>query len=97
MADTHPMQGRWLREATEKQIRTLTKNHSSEAKIVEWNWAGQSYWLFKRHGVIIRSNILGGGVVDIHGGWFYADQISLLLDWAEIEKMGNVGFLDRTS
>lgn len=94
MADnSSPMQGRWYREATAKEIRRLTKNHSSEAVIVEWGWAGQTYWLFRRHLVIIRSNILGGGVVDIHGGWVYPDPITLLLDWEEIKKLGNVKFL----
>jgi hypothetical protein len=95
MADnSSPMQGRWYREATEKEVRWLTKNHSGEAEMIEWGWAGQTYWVFKRHMFIVRSNILGGGVVDIHGGWKYADFLKLQLDLAEIRKLATVNFLN---
>lgn len=91
---TQAMQGRWLREATEKEIRWLTTNHNKEAEMIEWGWAGQTYWIFKRHMFIVRSNILGGGIVDIHGGWKYANPFSLERDLLEIRKMSEVKFLN---
>lgn len=92
--NTSPMQGRWFREATEKEVKWLTKNHSKEALMVEWPWAGQTFWVFKRHMVIIRSNILGGDVVDIHGGWVYPNPIVLELDLQEILKLSKNNFLN---
>jgi hypothetical protein len=91
---TNPMQGRWYREATAKELRWLTKVHSKEALMVEWPWAGQTYWVFKRHLCIVRSNILGGDTADIHGGWMYADPIRLELDLQEILKLAKVNFLN---
>lgn len=87
------MQGRWLRELTERELKWLTKNHINEALIVEWEWANQTYFLFERHSAIVRSGAMGGDVFDLHGGWKYANPLSARLDWAEIEKMGKVKFL----
>ncbi len=93
-ANTNPMQGRWLREATEKELKWLTKVHSAEAQMCEWGWAGQTYWLFERHSAIVRSNILGGSIVDIHGGWIYPSPLHARLDWQEILRMGSIRALD---
>lgn len=86
--NTDPMNGRWLRELTEKEIRWLTRNHTRDAVIVEWPWANQTYFLYERHSAIIRTGAAGGDTFDIHGGWKYASPLAARLDWTEIEHMG---------
>lgn len=87
MDNSQAMNGRWVRQLTESELRRILSTKGLVA--VEWGWAGQTYLRSDRFLAIIRTGIMGGDVRDVHGGWRYPNEFSLLMDWQEIEYMGS--------
>jgi hypothetical protein len=86
MDNTNPLTGRWKREATEAEIRRI--RGEKDLDYVEWRLWNQTFFLSLKELIIVRTNILGGDVADVQGGWRYDNDILIRADWEEIRRVG---------
>lgn len=91
MSNTEPMSGRWHHEASEKQLKRAISRPQSELDYAEVRILNHMYIRSLTDLIIVRTGMMGGETLDIHGGWVYLNDISLRADWEEILKLTRLG------
>lgn len=80
--------GRWLRVATEKEIRRAMQDKNND--IIEVPIIQMAYVISHRYLVAVRCSIMGGDVFDIECAWRYGNDIALRLDKEEIRHLAAI-------
>ena len=88
MDPTNQFQGRWKREATEAELRRVLATKGLE--YVEWPYWNVTFFRDLPNLIIVRTNLTGGDVRDVHGGWRYDNDILLRIDWEEIKRIAEM-------
>jgi hypothetical protein len=80
------VKGRWLREATQRELKRFIKQHN--LMLVEWEAMNLTFFGHRPSLMIVRTNAMGADVRIVHGGWVYPNDIAYLLDWKDITYVG---------
>lgn len=77
--------GRWLRPATDKEIKRALKDKSAE--VIEIPIIQMTYVVSHRYGISVRCAMMGGDTFDVECGWKYISDIALRRDKEELRHL----------